>query len=81
MRLIDAEAFARDIAGFTRVDDVCAALQKAPAIDAVPVVRCKNCRYRLRLDGEDTCRQGYLGLVRPDDFCRYGRSKEQEAIS
>ena len=50
----------------------------APTIDAVPVVRCKDCKYyRLvfSLDKEDgmrCLREKYTREIKPDDFCSYG---------
>lgn len=49
-------------------------LLNAPAIDAVPVVRCKDCRF----DGdEDDCPLlSVAAYTNPDDFCSYGERKE-----
>lgn len=52
-------------------------LKKAPTIDAVPVVRCKDCMFRCEPIefGELYC----FILSRPmnnDDFCSYGERKE-----
>lgn len=46
-------------------------IRTAPTIDAVPVVRCKDCKY---WDGGDCYR---LGLSLPDDFCSYGKREEE----
>ena len=36
---------------------------------ALELVRCKDCR-NLEITGcYGECRKGYLGIVRPDDFC------------
>lgn len=53
------------------LDDVMYALEEAPTIDAVEVVRCKDCRY---WNNGDCYR---LELSRPDDFCSYGERKEE----
>ena len=50
MRLIDAdklkEAFpARHNNKFVLIADVRAAINQAPEVDAVPVIRCRECRY------------------------------------
>lgn len=45
-----------------------ATIAHAPTIDAVPVVRCKDCRYFKIYK----CRMGYS---RYDDFCSYGERK------
>lgn len=43
----------------------------AETIDAVEVVRCKDCKY---WNNGDCYR---LELSRPDDFCSYGERKEE----
>ena len=70
MRLIDADKLPLDI----MPEDV----DKAPTIDAVPVVRCLNCKYKGVLWRETICDHpnGMLHKVKPDDFCSYGQRKE-----
>lgn len=56
-------------------------IRDAPAIDAVPVVRCQNCRFYRFYDGafgkgwicfeNNTARHG-------DDYCSRGERKEDE---
>ena len=57
------------------IDDIC----DAPAVDAVPVVRCKDCRY---FSAEDmpSCTSAY-GMTDPeqDDFCSYGERRKDDA--
>ena len=45
-------------------------LHSAKPIDAVPVVRCRDCKY---WEYGDCYR---LELSRPDDFCSYGERKD-----
>ena len=47
-------------------------IEKAPAVDAVPVVRCKDCKHYA------TCKR-YGALSRPndDDFCSYGERRNE----
>lgn len=52
------------------------AIENAPAIDAVPVVRCKDCRHITFSDCYGECGKGYLGIVQPNDFCSRGEHKE-----
>lgn len=66
MRLIDA-----DLAPIYLNDAACEQIKSMPTIDAVPVVRCKDCKY---WDHGDCYR---LELNRPDDFCNYGEVKEE----
>lgn len=58
-------------------------MEQTPTVDAVPVVRCKDCRYLLN----DISGIGYTGYacdwrddfnVVPDDFCSYGERKDGE---
>lgn len=66
------------------------ALEKAPTIDALPVIRCQNCKHfaefraEAKKDGADgTCRRLLMKVVENDfssvratDFCSYGERKE-----
>lgn len=62
MRLIDADALrkahcedcAADVKADCEKDPICSALMwvdESPTIDAVPVVRCKDCKYRPKENG------------------------------
>lgn len=75
MRLIDAEELERlfnaqieqgATAAFDAFDD---ALQDALTIDAVPVVRCRDCQ-KFKTYGCRMVASGY------DDFCSYGERKD-----
>lgn len=44
MRLIDTERFCKDNPNFN--SEVYVAISKAPTVDAVPVVRCGECKHR-----------------------------------
>ena len=53
-------------------------LREAPTVDAVPVVRCRECKY---CDPENHHCDHHMGTVaplrrEPDDFCSYGERKE-----
>ena len=55
------------------------AVDEQPTIDAVPVVRCKDCKhYEIHKPKvlENYERNGYLIPMKPDDFCSYGERKE-----
>lgn len=80
-RLIDANSFVieelldRDKTEYldTFVDGVRAtmkAIRTAPTIDAIEVVRCRDCKHWNYGD----CYR--LELSMPDDFCSYGERKE-----
>lgn len=49
------------------------------SIDAVPVVRCKDCKhYEIHKPKvlENCERNGYIIPMKPDDFCSYGERKD-----
>ena len=77
MRLIDADALI-DALGISDEDIVFKeTLEDEPTIDAVPVVRCKDCTYYCPLDDSrpyDCLRSGML-CVRKEDFCSCGKER------
>ena len=90
MRLIDADALRRKVKtetnpyGKPTIDydsgvKVLEWIDKAPTIDAVPVVRCKDCKH---CDPENNHCDHHMGTAaplrrKPDDFCSYGERKER----
>lgn len=51
----------------------------APTVDAVEVVRCRDCKhYEIHKPKvlENCERNGYIVPMKPDDFCSYGERKE-----
>ena len=52
------------------------AVDEQPTIDAVPVVRCRECKHLMFSDCYGECGKGHMGVVRPDDFCSRGERKE-----
>lgn len=51
-------------------------LGKAPAVDAVPVVRCKDCKYCNIHEGTPHCIKAFGSAeVALDDYCSYGERK------
>lgn len=51
----------------------------APAVDAVEVVRCKQCEHLGIKDlMHGYCKRKMCGMVQPDDFCSYGEQEEWE---
>ena len=88
MRIIDTDALgvgrcSKDIlpdaycAGWNGLIEL---IEKAPTIDAVPVVRCRECKYRgtddciFHIKGEPADEELLLKL--DNDFCSYGERKE-----
>lgn len=83
MRLIDADAIFDDciFSDMTFERDLKIFIDSFDTIDAVPVVRCKDCKHR---DPEDRkCDSGALeraGCVFPvedDYFCAWGERREE----
>ena len=86
MRLVDADN-ARECFGGDGVTG--AVMQRMfdslPTIDAVPVVRCRECKYwrRYTRQWENHCageceRHRMEGGTYENDFCSYGQRKEDE---
>ena len=64
-------------------------IDNAPTIEAVPVVRCKDCKHRTWFCPNYGCGNYnspfYIGadeevpiMTKPDDFCSYGEKKMDE---
>ena len=56
-------------------------LLHAPTVDAVPVVRCKDCKYRFKNNGHsrDGCPIIDANIwMDGDDFCSHGERKDNE---
>ena len=63
-------------------DDFKKAIKKMPKgiiVDAVPVVRCKDCKW-LYSGMDNYCCRSHRGLVRicENSFCSYGERKEEK---
>lgn len=88
MRLIDADALgvgrcSRDLLPA----DYCAGwngmvrlLEKAPTVDAVEVVRCRDCIYTRKVYGRLVCKYGTCaGCILHDDFfCANGERRDYD---
>lgn len=72
MRLIDADKLPRHggRGGIVHWTDI----EKAPTVDAVPVIRCKDCKHRYMKDMVWQCPFGLPGG--PDFWCGYGAEKK-----
>ena len=87
-RLIDASVLIRDLTAMKSVYDaitlngIIKALKEATTVDAVEVVRCKDCKhYEYCEDGEGYFCCSPYGLhsdTAADDFCSYGERREGE---
>lgn len=86
MRLIDADKFLKEIltAGIGKTiieyseSDIGYMIRRQPTVDAVEVVRCKDCKHRKPdtiCDDFTACE--YLETVMPNSgFCSYGERKD-----
>lgn len=93
MRLIDAEPIKKFIVdGLNNPDlkkafghdaiEILTEIEYAPTVDAVEVVRCKDCKSYTHVIGKgDTKIFGcsYMGrCVKPDAFCSYGERRNDD---
>lgn len=51
-------------------------IMSEPTVDAVEVVRCKDCRYCQHDSNGFWCFNDYEHNLQPDDFCSYGERKD-----
>lgn len=58
-------------------DNIVRMIKNEPTVDAVEVVRCKDCKHLMFSDCYGECGQGYMGIVKPYDFCSYGERKDK----
>ena len=76
-RMIDVERFCADNPNFN--SEVYVALSKAPTIDAVPVVRCKDCKHSTTFHhtGNMYCglHENHHFLTDADGFCNKGERR------
>ena len=81
MRLIDADRLSEAIydnvpAPYEEAvwakEDCLAEIEAAQTVDAVPVVRCRECKYRDGTPGQPNI---LCGQMHEDDFCSYGERK------
>ena len=78
-RLIDADALVNEWKNGFYKRLVETLMDDAPTIDAVPVVRCKDCRHLVFSDFYRKCGIGYFSIVNPWDYCSHGERKNKEA--
>lgn len=75
MRLIDADALVLDVMDASNADEALAMIDDAPTIDAVPVVRCRECKHNLCPDKPNSV----CGLDMPIfDICGYCSEGERK---
>lgn len=78
MRLIDADAFLERMSHTDRFFGVVYDINDAPTVDAVPVVRCRDCKYaknaKVNKKGFRICPASHMEIV-DDDYCSYGERR------
>lgn len=92
MRLIDADALIKYMCDHCGVscnleDECCSnvdAVENQPTVDAVPVVRCKDCAKRGTRDCGFSFEHEFSGLEHwetDDDYCRLGVRERNNAVN
>ena len=84
IRLIDADKFEvytcvnKSSDYVDGVQSMLEAIDSAPTVDAVEVVRCKDCEYSYNISGWWRCSHGTCcgRVVSPDFYCAEGKRKE-----
>ena len=82
MRLIDADALMDEVnsdGAYGYVD--AKQISESPTVDAVPVVRCRECKHYemgtcLKIYDDGAASRYAWQERKPDDFCSYGERKE-----
>ena len=87
MRLIDATALMESAKGYSPIQgelcgyyDFAWLVNAEPTVDAVEVVRCKDCKYSY---GSKYCTneawkdEGNTVTIEPDAFCSYGEKRNE----
>lgn len=81
MRLIDADAFLERMGRTDRFFGVVFDINDAPTVDAVPVVKCRECKYaknaKVNKKGFRICPASHMEIV-DDDYCSYGERKDRQ---
>lgn len=77
MRPIDADALLRGKEDHDRISTH--VIYNAPTIDAVPVIRCKECKEYAEWGDSMICMRygSYYGNTKPNDFCSRAERKEE----
>ena len=80
MRTIDADKlvdmlYDNEFAALCPLDEVSGVIDACPTVDAVPVVRCKDCKHLVAVNvkgkGIPTCRMSGMEVA-PAEFCSRG---------
>ena len=77
MRLIDADALPKEIS-WDKIENTAfwETINEQPTIDAVPVIRCRNCKYYC---GRSCTAHDMPGdYLTPNDFCSWAQPKKRK---
>ena len=87
MRLIDVDKlvdmlYDNEFASLCPLDEVSGVIDACPTVDAVPVVRCKECKHYdmgvcLKIYSDGNVHSAAWQKRKPEDFCSYGERKEE----
>ena len=77
MRLIDANKLKKHYSWYYNRELIDAIVDRQKTIDAVPVIRCKDCKHWQCDDDESYCDE--LGIFGTDmnSYCSYAKRKEE----
>ena len=92
MRLIDADDLIKELKQIVNTEqifksfttwgnayeDCMTMLDEAPTVDAVPVVRCKDCKWWETDEVFKCVAYDAFWVANPDDYCPWGERKEDE---
>ena len=80
MRMIDADVFIKKMTGVYEeyLYDV---LDDTPTIDAVPVVRCEDCKHSVRKQIGYGCEMNYRLATNGNFYCADGERKKDDVQS
>lgn len=79
MRLIDADAVIENALTDTEREYLKSIARHTPTIDAVPVIRCRDCKHRAEWNGAYGCDlDGCFGDRYTDGFCDRAERKDDE---
>ena len=77
---IEREALLKKMEKWHTKERLIDCVKDTPAADVVEVVCCKNCKHLMFSDFYGECTKGYMGIVRPNDYCSKGERKESEKV-
>lgn len=79
MRLISADKlvdmlYDNEFCTLCPLDEVSSVIDDCPTVDAVPVVRCKDCKFN---SGAKKCLNpnSFIAVPADDDYCSYGEKR------